>query len=477
MKDDKFGFTANSKYEEKLVCNLLNDDKFLFDIGEIIKSKYFEKAYLSLVVDLILKYYQQYYKTPTYEYFLIQFSEMAEEGTTNAIVNASMSFIGKFYEKRGFKEKLLVDREEIQKHARSFCTTKEYVLAVEQCVDLLGTDRQAEIADIITRAEIKSAKKNIRIDYDDIDRRKEDKPRRNIVPLPFEFVNETIGGGIGAGEVMALIGPMGTGKSTITQNVSLNAKKEGYNTVIYTMELSGEFTRYKMDNILLKKPIKDINEHIEEIEKINKEYKGKAFITRLPATSTIFDIQRDLRQINALGHKIDMVIIDYIDLMNSINSIYNSKDEWVKFGEITKELRDELAQVEDIAVLALCQGNTSSIEETIIRASSAGGGAKRLFPADVVAGYARTNALKAIDKSNFSIIKNRFGKDGVYFEFDTDYSIGKIVNSAPYKPIALEEEEVKKDVREFIVNDFLPKQQKQQSKQKESNSKKDRLYD
>lgn len=454
--EQTFGFPNVSKFEEKLIANLLSDTKFLFQVSDILKPEFFDKSHLSLIAEFILDYFKEYFSCPTYEYFLIKLTETGDL-YDEAVLEALIDFISNFYESKFQKQILLSDKEIIQKRAHKFCSTKSYINAIEVCVDLIGTPKEFEINNIIQKATIDTNKKNIRVDYDDLERRKKDKPRTNIVPLPFDYLNRVIGGGIGAGEVMAMIGPMGAGKSTLAQTVALHAKSKGFNVAFYTLELSAEFTRQKMDTILLGKEIKDINEFLPDIDKKNKEFSGKVFITRLPAGSTIFDIKNDIRQIQSLGHGIDLVIIDYIDLMSSIYVHYNKQDEWVKFGQLTIELRDELAMPEQFGIVALCQGNTSSIYERLITAQSAGGGAKRLFPADLVCGYARPSELKALEKANFSIIKSRFGKDSIYFECDTDYSVGRIEINKPYKLFTEVDEEIKEEIKDFALNEFIPK--------------------
>lgn len=470
--EKKFDFMEESLYEEKLIINTLLDSKFFTNIIDILDTSAFSKLYLREIAIFIEHYYNKRYRRPTFETILIWLQEKEDE-FPKPLYEAIEDFIKNIYLKKKYAIKMMADKQDIQENAQEYFSLQQWKYAVVDAFEMIKTKREDKILDRMYSVETAVAHKNNILDYDDIESRKEDKPRKNIVPLPFPMVNESIGGGLGSSETLALIAPMGAGKSTLAQRTALNNKKNGFNTILFTLELSVEFTRHKIDTILLEKEINDVRNEVGEIDKkLKSDYSGKIFIERLKAKSTINEIRKTIRRINQQGHKVDMIIVDYIDLMGSVDDMYNKKDEWILYGQLTLEMRDLIAHEEEVATFILCQGNTSSLQERIITAQSSGGGAKRLFPADLVCGYARPDELKAKEKANFSIIKNRFGKDSIYFEADTDYTIGKIEITKPWKYFAEEMEDINEDLSDFVKKDFLPNYNKEQS-----NKINEKIYD
>lgn len=432
----KFNLYDNDEFEDKLIYNLAFEKNFLDDIIQIIEPEYFNGVHRRWVVKHIKDLYDKHSKPITYQTVLIAakddpyFESDDKKGELSNIIRLS--------KKLSYEHKVmnaLEDKEEVQEYAQKFCKTKKYVNAIQDCARLVGTNDEEKIPQIIADTEVVVDPIHVGTDYFDMQSRKEDEPRVDIIPTPWKALNDYIGG-VGKNELIAWVAGMGSGKSTFASNIALYAMSLGFNVVLYTLELGEAYNRARIDSIMMGEKSEVVKDNYIGIEERIKEYKkngGTLTIKKFGTGITVNTIKNHFKRLTARNKKPDLFIIDYIDLMDSVHDNVNRKQEWEKLGEITKEIRNELSFKENVAGHVFIQGNTTAISEFVIRADSSSGGARRLFPADGVLGIARPIDLKAQEKLNLSIIKSRFGEDGFYMRGDTDYSIGHIkINEEKY---------------------------------------------
>lgn len=430
MSDEqKFDFYDNTRFELRLIFNLAHDKNFLDDIISILKPEYFNGAPRRWIVRHAIDWYGEFQKPISYD--SIERALRKDEHLNSEEfqgIRKNVMAIAKALDSDKKVADMLENKEAIQQSTKDFCTTKRYVEAIKTCAGYVGTKDEDKIQNIISEAEMDANPIHIGTDFFDMQSRLDEEPRRDVVPTPWKALNDYIGG-VGKNELVTWIAGMGSGKSTIASNLGLYAMKQGFNVVLYTLELGEAYNRARVDSIMMKEKAENLPHMYEEIAHTVEKYKengGSLTIKKFGSGITANTIINHFKRLTARGKKPDLFLIDYIDLMDSVHDSVNRKTEWEKFGEVTKEIRNEICFKQDIGGHAFVQGNTSAIQEFVIRADSSSGGARRLFPADVVLGVARPEDLKAQEKLNLSIIKSRFSEDGFYLKGDTDYSIGQI---------------------------------------------------
>lgn len=459
------------EFQRKVIANLLFDEQFLQNNFKIIKPIYFESHKYHWIVDVIINHYQRYSTTPSLESFFVYLkkdSTLEQKQKENIVKMLALMF-----NKKEHRVKLLKDREHIQEHTSEFCWQENMINALYEASKKAKEGKFEEILPTIEIASKAGNEISQAVDYDDVEDRINTEFREGIVPLPWDAVNARIGGGIGKKEFMVLVGGMGSGKSLIASNIGLHARKSGVTAVIYSLELSKQYFRHRTDVVLTGSS----SDYLEDLKKNNVEkYRaflkekikdfpenGRLKIQTLPAGSTAIDIKNDIKWLQAQGYDIDLFIIDYLDRMDPING-KRGKQSWDNFEDITNECRDDIAFDLNIAGFGLIQGNTSSLENNMMKAGSTSGGAKRLHPADVVFGYARNSEAKNENRANFTIIKNRFGKDAISLPVITDYEIGKIDILDDEHAMVEMEENSKEETKRKIIQRFSEFEQEEEMK-------------
>lgn len=449
-------FEIDDLFEEKMLINVIHDQTFLDTIGEFLKPDYFNNEYFKFICTHIIEYYTKYSKPITQTSLLIDLKKKYKglESQEESFITKVSVYAIKFFTEEYFKQ-LLKDKEEVQSYSEEFIKLQEVQIAILQGATDIKNRKFDSLVGRLEKALSVGVSKNVGVDIDDIEDRKQNKPRKNIMPLPWDAINKRIGGGIGDGEFITLVAPMGTGKSMWANNLLAHSKKIGINCVLYSLEMDEAYNRQRIDAILLDKPLDEIGEVTEEYlkeiqEKISNYNKAKCYIKNFEgATVTANTIKNHLKVLRSRGIDVKFIILDYIDLMDTVDEYSRHKKEYEKFEQISRELT-ALAMQEKIKIFSFLQGNTSSMDQKIITAKNTSGGAKRLHPAHIIFGYARPDEFKVEDRAVLSFIKNRFGKDGFALDVRTDYSRAKIdILDSEVKTI---EEEY---VSEKQTNDFL----------------------
>jgi len=121
------------------------------------------------------------------------------------------------------------------------------------------------------------------------------------------------------------------------------------------------------------------------------------------------------------GFKFDMIVLDYIDCVESHQKSMNS-DSLSNELVVTKAFEAMLADF-DIPGWTATQGNRNSLGAEVVTTSQMGGSIKKAQKSHFIISIARSDEQKERGFANIKILKSRFGRDGITFEdciFDND---------------------------------------------------------
>jgi hypothetical protein len=136
---------------------------------------------------------------------------------------------------------------------------------------------------------------------------------------------------------------------------------------------------------------------------------------------TVNHIKTYLRHLISVGFKPDMIVLDYIDCVESAR-IYN--DEWSGEGNVMRGFESMLAEYNIVGWTAV-QGNRSSISSDVVTGDQMGGSIKKAQIGHFIMSIARTLSQKEGNRATIAVLKSRFGKDGVLFE-DCTFNNGTV---------------------------------------------------
>jgi len=246
---------------------------------------------------------------------------------------------------------------------------------------------------------------------------------REPIPTGIEGLDEIMNGGLAKQELALVIAPLGVGKTTFLSKVANAAYMSGKNVLQVFFEDKEKAVQRKHYSIISKIPLQDLGLNKEAVmnrmnnvkEKIEKRHDNQLFFQKLPADGvTIAKIKNIIKKLNAKGHKIDMLILDYVDCLSMEKEVAGI-EEWLNEGKIMRQLETMIEEM-DVACWTATQGNRASTSIDVVKTENMGGSLKKAQIAHFIMSIAKTLPQKEADLATIAILKNRLGKDGMVFE-------------------------------------------------------------
>jgi replicative DNA helicase len=142
----------------------------------------------------------------------------------------------------------------------------------------------------------------------------------------------------------------------------------------------------------------------------------------MPAQSTINDIRSFIKEYQIqTGHRVDFVMVDYLDLLMPVSAKVSPNDLFVKDKYVSEELRN-LSKELGVLMITASQLNRSAVEEVEFDHSHISGGISKINTADNVFGIFTSRAMRERGKYQIQCMKSR-SSTGVGMKIDLDYNI------------------------------------------------------
>ena len=407
----EFGYSFQVKF---IVC-LITDKLFLEQIVDILDEKYITNDGFKWIVKEIREYYNEYKTTITMEVFKIKIKEI-ESDLLQVNVKDSLKEI--------FKSMEADDLEYIKDKALDFHKTQVLKDAVIQSAQILEVDGDTdEIKSLIDHAMQAGVERNLGHDYlVDIEERYSETARVTS-PTPWDIMNELMQGGLGAGELGVVVAPAGIGKSWVLSAMGAYAISQGLNVVHYTLELNEAYVGLRYDSIFSGVESQNLKYHKEEVMEKLFNLEGNLTIKYYPTKScTVNTLSAHLKKVVTFGKKVDMVLVDYADIMKDVGKAQEMRHA---LGNIYEDLRGMAGELQ-IPVWTASQANRSALDEDVIEASKVAESYAKVMTADFVMSLSRKIEDKIGNTGRFHVIKNRFGPDGLTYPAKINTNIGKI---------------------------------------------------
>ena len=204
-------------------------------------------------------------------------------------------------------------------------------------------------------------------------------------------------GGFSRGELNIFAGGSGSGKSLVMMNIALSWLQMGLSGVYITLELSEELTSLRTDAMLTDQSTRDIRKDIDntglKVRMVAKKA-GAYRVKYMPAQSTINDIRSFIKEYQIqTGHRVDFVMVDYLDLLMPVSAKVSPNDLFVKDKYVSEELRN-LSKELGVLMITASQLNRSAVEEVEFDHSHISGGISKINTADNVFGIFTSRAMR-----------------------------------------------------------------------------------
>ena len=206
----------------------------------------------------------------------------------------------------------------------------------------------------------------------------------------------------------------------------LKPLKQGKKVVHITLELQQKYVGRRYDCCFTGIDFQQITKNKQLVEDCLEGINGWLQIKYFPVKSVSpMSIKNYVERLQTLtGDKVDMLIVDYADLLKSSSTDRNS-NTYLDGGSIYEELRGIAGELE-IPCWTASQANRGASNEEFVEADGIADSYKKVMTVDVVLSLSRQQPDKVANTARFQLIKNRFGADGLRFVSSFDASCGNI---------------------------------------------------
>jgi len=395
-----YGYDIQKVYLEVM----LTDAASFVRCQSVFDPKSFDKK-LQPAADFITKYVAQYNTLPTFE-------------MVNAASKADLTDPGQLQE--AHYDWLLNEFETFARH-------KALEAAILKSADLLEKGEYGPVEELIKKAVQIGLQKDLGTDYfgDPKGRLEAIKSRNGQISTGWAALDSKLFGGFNRGELNIFAGGSGAGKSLFLANLGVNWAMMGLNVLYLTFELSENLVSMRIDSMVTGVPTRDVFKSIDDVElkvKMIGRQSGAFQVKYMPSGKTANDIRSFVKEYEIkTGKKIDVLLIDYLDLMMPLGVKVSAENLFVKDKYVSEELRNLSMELNTITVTA-SQLNRAAVEEVEFDHSHISGGLSKIQTADNVIGIFTSRAMRERGRYQIQLMKTR-SSSGVGAKVDLEFDI------------------------------------------------------
>ena len=353
--------------------------------------------------------------------YVVEHNAMPTFDMVNAATQADLKHPGDLQENH--YDWLMQDFETFSRH-------KALESAILKSADLLEKGEYGPVEDLVKQAVQIGLQKDLGTDYwkDPASRLKAIKDKNGQVTTGWASLDKKLFGGFNRGELNIFAGGSGSGKSLFLANLGVNWALAGLNVVYLTFELSENLVSMRIDSMTTDIPTRDIFKNIEDVEmkvKMIGKKSGAIQVKYMPTGKTANDIRSFLKEYEIkTGKKVDVLLVDYLDLMMPIAKRISAENLFVKDKYVSEELRDLAMELNTLFVTA-SQLNRSSVEEIEFDHSHISGGISKINTADNLIGIFTSRAMRERGRYQIQLMKTR-SSSGVGQKIDLEFDVDSL---------------------------------------------------
>jgi archaellum biogenesis ATPase FlaH len=318
---------------------------------------------------------------------------------------------------------LLQDFETFSKH-------KALESAILKSADLLESGQYGACEDLVKNAVQIGLQKDLGTDYfaDPRARLEGIKDKNGQVSTGWPALDKKLFGGFNRGELNIFAGGSGSGKSLFLANMGVNWCLQGMNVLYLTFELSEALVSMRIDSMTTDIASRDIFKSIDDVEmkvKMIGKKSGAFQVKYMPTGKNANDLRAYIKEYEIkTGRKLDVVLVDYLDLMHPNAVKISAENLFVKDKYVSEELRNLAMELNTVFVTA-SQLNRSSVEEIEFDHSHISGGISKINTADNLIGIFTSRAMRERGRYQIQLMKTR-SSSGVGQKIDLEFDVDSL---------------------------------------------------
>jgi len=408
----KFG----SEFQIKCISGLVSDKTFIERISDILEPDSFETDAHKFIVKETISYFLQYKDLPTLAVFKVKVDSIENDLLKQSVVEQLRLVYQKISD---------TDLKYIKEQFLEFCKNQKIKNAIMESVDHLKSGQYDKIKHVVDLAMKAGMERNIGHEYMvDIDKRMSMMARKSI-KTNWTEVDNIMDGGLAGGELGIITACAGSGKSWVLAKMGAEAMRQGKNVLHYTLELNENYVGLRYDACFTGIDFQNIRNNVDIVKQKIADVPGKLKIKYFPIkTVSAYSLKAHCERLAVLGTKVDMIIVDYADILRPSQSERNS-NSYSEAGGIYEELRGVAGELQ-VPIWSASQSNRAAMDEDIIQANNISDSYRKIMTADFVMSLSRKMSDKQANTARFHVIKNRFGPDGITFPSRMNAGCGDI---------------------------------------------------
>src|SRR5210317_921296 len=312
----------------------------------------------------------------------------------------------------------------------TFSRHKALEEAILKSADLLENGDYGPVEDLVKKAVQIGLQKDLGTDYFDDPRSRLEaiKDNNGQVTTGWKSLDKKLFGGFNRGELNIFAGGSGSGKSLFLANMGVTWCLAGMNVLDLTFELSEALVSMRIDSMTTDIPSRDIFKSIDDVEmkvKMIGKKSGAFQVKYMPTGKNANDIRSYLKEYEIkTGKKVDVLLVDYLDLMHPIATKISAENLFVKDKYVSEELRNLAMELNCLFVTA-SQFNRSSVEEIEFDHSHISGGISKINTADNLIGIFTSRAMRERGRYQIQLMKTR-SSSGVGQKIDLEFDVDSL---------------------------------------------------
>jgi len=309
----------------------------------------------------------------------------------------------------------------------TFIRHKGLERAILESADLLEKGEYGPVEEKIKQAVQIGLTRDMGTDYfaDPRARLMKIKDKNGQVSTGWKSVDDKLFGGMNRGELNIFAAGSGGGKSLFLANLGVNWALQGLNVLYLTLELSEELVSMRLDSMMTGIPTREVFKQIDDVEmkvRVIGKKAGHYQVKYMPSGKTSNDIRAYMKEYEIkMGHKIDVLLVDYLDLLMPISKKISAENLFIKDKYVSEELRN-LAMEKKCVFVTAAQLNRGAVEEVEFDHSHISGGLSKIQTADNVFGIFTSRAMREHGRYQIQLMKTR-SSSGVGMKIDLAFDI------------------------------------------------------
>jgi len=245
------------------------------------------------------------------------------------------------------------------------------------------------------------------------------------IPSNWSWLDEHLNGGFlkDGRALYVFAGETNIGKSIFLGNIAANIANQNKTVLLITLEMPEILYAKRICTNVSKIPMKTLHLETGALRSAIVDLKKKHPNSRLlikefpPATVTPRQLQAFIKKIEDSGLKIDAIVLDYLNLLNS--PIGNNSYERIK--HVTEQVR-AMSYIFNCPVISATQLNRSGFDVNNPDLNTISESIGLAATADVIASIFQNDEDREMEIIRMGMMKNRFGARGMTTAMKIDYS-------------------------------------------------------